>query len=202
MEEEKAEWYWLQGKVQSGPHPLSKVTDSVAQGIVTRTTSVWRQGWPEWRAADSVPELFAPTTSPADTSAAAPAGGAAAQPSGRSNYVARHWRGDFSLAWSFWVNGVLIGIAYQIAMVLLAVGGLFFLYGSLSIRSLLVIVLVAIVMGPILTVWQNVGAWRSASLHEARGGRRVWAVVVKILIVIWTLVFIASLIAAIMDVLK
>ena len=101
-----------------------KVLEAVAQNILQKTDYVWRQGWPEWKLAGSVPELFA-QTEPAARAAApaapeivvdalhrAPADPLAAHednPAG--NYFVRHWHGDLALPIAFWVNLVLLSFA-------------------------------------------------------------------------------------------
>ena len=45
------------GGKQVGPYDLTTLAGQVQQGVLTRTTLVWRQGMPAWAAADTVPEL-------------------------------------------------------------------------------------------------------------------------------------------------
>lgn len=94
------------------------------------------------------------------------------------NYLVQHWRGDLSLATSYWVNGVIGGIGFKIAVdyfgyycgaqVSPIVGGLAFL---------------ALIL--LFAVWQIVGIWRSASYHVERGGSSEWAGLAKVVAVVW-----------------
>ncbi|MBN8872335.1 MAG: hypothetical protein J0H67_05830 [Rhodospirillales bacterium] len=95
-------------------------------------------------------------------------------------YPGRHWRGDLSLAAAFWgsiLSGGLIAAAAGLA-------------GWLVLRGLImpwgVLLLVSANWGVrlLVAVWQVVGVWRSASRHASRGGRRFWAVLVKVLLVL------------------
>jgi len=82
----------------------------------------------------------------------------------RTNYVARHWRGEFSLSVSCWVNGVLGNIA-----VVLAVG--FFLRGASfkdEVQPEIALLAIVAVWTSVLIVatWQLVGVWRAASAYS------------------------------------
>lgn len=85
------------------------------------------------------------------------------------SYVARHWRGEMSLARSFWVNFILLSLA--LGLIFLApiessitrwpqpvAGGIVALY-AFSIP---------------IAVWRGVGTWRSAQVRAA-SGRPFWA---------------------------
>lgn len=92
------------------------------------------------------------------------------------NYFVRHWRGELSLATSYWVNGLLAGI-FTVA----AVAALTTLI--LRIRSNHVALMVAVSMwGVVLvvTLWQLVGIWRSASRPGADGKTSRWAGLAKV----------------------
>ncbi len=95
------------------------------------------------------------------TEAAAPASG---------SYLARHWRGQFSLAKSWWLNGVLIfaiGIHVATIVVLMVV------VTPLNETPILVYVigLVALAVQVAGYVWALGGIWRSAYRHT---GPKVW----------------------------
>ena len=209
MTEEKAEWHWLQGKEQSGPHPLSKVLEAIAQGVVNRTSYVWRQGWPEWKPAGSVPELFTGATAPpaaptvAASAGAAPAGSAAAEPSttDQTHYVVRHWRGDLSLPMSFWVNGILVSIGLQILSAPVAAvsepiskwfedgGNIVQFVAALCVATFMV------ALGLAVMVWQCVGIWRSASKHSSRGGNVFWAFLAKLMTIVWVMTLLVGVVS-------
>jgi len=73
-------------------------------------------------------------------------------------YITWHWRGDLSLPVSYWVNGQLFGIGYS-------VGAFFFFdHPDPSITYALGL-LIVIVVGLAMQVWQSVGIWRSADKY-------------------------------------
>jgi hypothetical protein len=89
---------------------------------------------------------------------------AAAQPTGSRNYLMRHWRGELSLPVSYWLNGILGGIV--LSVVVFAIGLMTHRDGEARplawFLSLGLIWLLCILM----TVWQTVGVWRSASRYQ------------------------------------
>lgn len=93
------------------------------------------------------------------------------------DYLRAHWRGELSLGISYWINGCLLGFLLN----LLGVG----LEGLLAAQNLRVDWgLVALVTGQVVflllvSLWQVVGIWRSATNHVARSGRRFWATAAK-----------------------
>jgi hypothetical protein len=92
----------------------------------------------------------------------------------------KHWRGDFSLGFSYWVIGSLltvIGVA-----ITTAVGS------SSGLRELGPMTSGAVILAfygfaVTLTLWQLVGIWRSADKHSQRGGKAVWAGLAKVMVV-------------------
>lgn len=92
------------------------------------------------------------------------------------NYLLRHWRGERSLPFAYWVNGALVGIGFVVALVVVFAlccdllptsPQTYFPVFSASYAS---IVMVAI--------WQVVGIWRSATLYRV-GGKRFWGGLAK-----------------------
>jgi hypothetical protein len=95
-----------------------------------------------------------------------------------SSYVARHWRGEMSLARSFWVKGMLLSLVFGLLFLApvdssithwprLVAGGIVALY----------------VFSIPLEIWQCVGTWRSARARAA-SGRPFWARVAQVVIAI------------------
>src|SRR3954447_15002683 len=87
------------------------------------------------------------------------------------NYFLRHWCGERSLSFAYWVNGALVGIGFVVAFVVLFVlccelletrPQTYFRVFSATYAS---IVMVAI--------WQVVGIWRSAARYRV-SGKRFW----------------------------
>ncbi len=98
-----------------------------------------------------------------------------AAPSG--SYIARHWRGDISLGWSYWINGAVIGFIGRV----LWYGAIAGLSVGVKDRSTLVASLIAMIAITLtIYIWQVVGIWRSARKHVGRGGKRIWAILAMV----------------------
>jgi hypothetical protein len=91
------------------------------------------------------------------------------------HYLRRHWRGDLSLARSFWVNVVLVNLA-----ILLLTASLY--EGETGWEP---VVLARVTLGLLafqlflLTPWQIVGCWRSAGRRTAETGKPLAGALVK-----------------------
>ena len=108
-------------------------------------------------------------------------------PARRSGYIAAHWRGELSLAQSYWVNCLLISVAMRIINIALA-GAVRSTH--ISLTTALVMMVVFVVLSVAITVWQIVGTLRSAAFSGSR-----WAILVNILMVLSALVLLSTLIA-------
>ena len=97
------------------------------------------------------------------------------------DYTERHWRGNSRLAWSYWVNGLLV----------LAVSLLLHLAILPSVRLVnewpsLVITVVAAdaLLSGLIAAWQITGTWRSAQRHFVATGRRFWTHIAQATLII------------------
>jgi hypothetical protein len=97
----------------------------------------------------------------------------------RRNYLVRHWRGELSLGFSYWVNGFLV---YVILTGLTGVVCANSLDVGLKTTALAGVFLYLLAIAA--TVWQMVGIWRSANAHVGRGGKHGWVIVAKIAVVL------------------
>jgi hypothetical protein len=118
-------------------------------------------------------------------------------PGKQGGYLARHWRGELKLPLSFWVNGVLLNLLVDLALLELIFArhpaGPPNAYGWFAMLALMVSM-------TIVTVWQLVGIWRSAQRHSARG-RPLWGRLARVAVIIgwvkwfrtaWTLILLAG----------
>jgi hypothetical protein len=119
-------------------------------------------------------------------------------PSRRNNFIARYWRGEYSLGVSYW----WFGFVSSIAAAALAAGILILFrvdrgYDPRAIFGTFVCIWLVII---VFTVWQIVGVWRSASRHTAHrravGKRAGWATAAKITCVLILLATINTLVTA------
>lgn len=110
----------------------------------------------------------------------------ARSPARRSRYIAAHWRGELSLAQSYWVNCLLVSVAMRIINIALT-GGLSSTHVSLT--AALVVIVAFVLLSVVVTVWQVVGTLRSAAFSGSR-----WAILVNILMVLSLLGLLSTLI--------
>lgn len=92
-------------------------------------------------------------------------------------YLGAHWRGEHSLARSFWVNNVLLSV--PLAMALTAVMS----WISVKGQSLQISAITLLLGWPLLlafNVWCIVGAWRAASEYLRIDGSLLWAWLARI----------------------
>lgn len=100
-------------------------------------------------------------------------------------YIRTHWRGEFSLARSYWVNGVLLTIVLRMADEALA--EIIFAHNNTQLlrpESALIVLIIEAAVLVTVTVWQLVGIWRSAALHKRQTGRRGWATLAQAVVVL------------------
>jgi hypothetical protein len=104
-------------------------------------------------------------------------------PSRTRNYILRHWRGECSLAVSYWVNGWLAFIAIIVLGVVVAAATR---DGRDPWTYLLGIVLVWLFAGLAL-IWQTVGIWQAATRSRRVRGKRFWPAVAQVMAVLGVL---------------
>ena len=87
------------------------------------------------------------------------------------NFIARHWRGEFSLARSYWVNHLLLGCGVGLAVGALA-AAINLHAVEQPVRWLISLGLTWSVI-TLFSIWAVVGVWRAATAYRATG-KRVW----------------------------
>jgi len=96
------------------------------------------------------------------------------------SYIRKHWRGELSLAVSFWINLFLLNIVLWLFWVLLSDGEI--------LKNPVIIARIAIIFGifSILIVypWQIIGLWRSCNRHIEISGKRFWARTAQVLVIL------------------
>ena len=107
-----------------------------------------------------------------------------------ANYFVRHWRGELSLPFAYWINGCLfaggLSIALQVAVTGMEAAGY-------SLRSISFAVIGYFLLSVSLWLWSVVGIWRSADSHVVNGGSRGWATTAKAMVVLGALAMSQSL---------
>ena len=95
-------------------------------------------------------------------------------------YILMHWRGELSLAISFWRNVFLINMGLRLFEN-------WFTKSSLIENPVVAIQVTAFyffVVFAIVFPWQMIGLWRSANRHKEQAKDRFWPGVVKVLVVL------------------
>lgn len=103
-------------------------------------------------------------------------------PARRNNFIARYWRGEYSLGISYWWFGFVGNIAVAILT-----AGIVILFRADDPRAIFGSVVSVWLVIIVFIVWQVTGVWRSANRLIARrqavGRRAGWATVAKVVVV-------------------
>lgn len=131
------------------------------------------------------PSLAIPLTSVASSSTRTTA---------KWNVILRHWRGEFSLAVSYWAIGFLGNVV--VALALVAVSSTFSMDTGYEPTLIFGGLCFAWILAAAVLVWQVVGLWRSAerrAVENHRNGRRAfWSRVAQVMAVLGVLEFMST----------
>lgn len=202
------EWFHVRDGRTCGPTDAGDLIELLKSHTIAPDSLVWCQGMTAWTTpaeaiAAGLPTLPAkdgpampwlPPSPPSSASGAriqepqgrnpVPVRGRAASPERvkPDSYLAAHWRGDYSLARSFWLNHLLI--AGLCVFALCAATGM--IDRSLGERPSLVLALTLPILALLSCVqgWQLVGTWRSAGRRTLLRGRAGLSRFVRTLLVI------------------
>lgn len=84
-------------------------------------------------------------------------------------WILKHWRGEYSLAFSFWVNVVAVNLVLTLPLKWASVD-----YGVADPLTATRVHMVLIGAHVLIFPWQFVGLWRAARRHRAHGGTALW----------------------------
>jgi hypothetical protein len=110
-------------------------------------------------------------------------------PARSGGLFATHWRGEYSLPRSYWVNGVVI-FHIGINMALLIVLGIALAAFKGKTALVLIVGLGEVALLCAAYVWALVGIWRAARKYQ---GSRIWSILARLAIVFGVLVSIGNL---------
>jgi len=153
---------------------------------------VWREGLAEWVVATELPELALAASPPAPKASGiegSTLGDRTTESRRFNNFIAMNWRGEFSLATSYWLFGFLGNLfAGILAAVMVAA---FQSDGDYQPKAIFTSIFLVWAGIGAVAVWQLVGVWRSANRHiKARvllGKKSPWAGLAKIAVVVGVL---------------
>jgi hypothetical protein len=107
-------------------------------------------------------------------------------PNRRNNFIARYWRGEYSLGVSYWLFGLIGNIA--VSVIVAGIVSLFRTERGYEPRAILGSIVCVWLVIILFIVWQVAGVWRSANRLIARrqavGKRAGWATVAKVVVVL------------------
>lgn len=115
------------------------------------------------------------------------------RPSGRTHpiaaYALRHWRGEQSLAWSYWVNNVVLSVPLG-----LAVTGLmaWIAHVGEDLQSGAVALLIGWPLLLAVDTWCTVGTWRAAREYRRIGGSALWTFLARLSLALGALQTVSS----------
>ena len=172
-------WYYKIENKSVGPYTLETFTELIMASVISETTLVWKEDASDWATANSMPEfshLFSKKALPLSALSNQSTGTSddlmqeEQPPSSQNknmekvekNYLLRHWNGEFSLAWAWWVNGALFNVILMILDSILT---------DAAILENPWIGLAYMILFLIVYVWQIIGIYRSAEnyVYEAQG---------------------------------
>jgi hypothetical protein len=107
------------------------------------------------------------------------------------NFIVKHWRGEYSLAVSYWLFGFLIAIF--VAILPFALGELSNAL-NLGTETQGTLILANYAAIAAVSVWQIVGVIRSASAYVKHGGRYIWAAMATLMVCLGALRLVNSFI--------
>ncbi|MEX0451793.1 hypothetical protein V6X62_08225 [Spiribacter sp. 218] len=101
---------------------------------------------------------------------------------GPADYIVNHWRGDLSLAKSYWLNTFLLSLPF--IFMLNSLESLAHTVRSVEQTALFFWIFAALIALTFpLTAWQLIGTWRSATKRKINTGKGGWSLVAKVLMV-------------------
>src|SRR5260370_5255427 len=160
-------WYLFDGARQLGPLSLSELKHFLKVQSLPDVQE-WREGLKEGAAPSELPE-FAPVGPPPIPTISEDGRGQGADDDIATkrhrfnNFIARNWRGEFSLGTTYWLFGFLGNLFAGVLAI--AVMAAFQSDGGYEPRAIFATILLVWVGIVTIAVWQTVGVWRSANRH-------------------------------------
>tara|TARA_B100000315_G_scaffold236680_1_gene252724 strand:- start:830 stop:2362 length:1533 start_codon:yes stop_codon:yes gene_type:complete len=99
----------------------------------------------------------------------------------KKSFIARHWKGELSLATSFWINLFLLNIVITVIYITIET---LFEKNQFDPRLSFLLFFIMNIALIIIYPWQLVGTWRAANNHVQQTQRSFWAGWAKVLLVI------------------
>lgn len=97
------------------------------------------------------------------------------------SWILKHWRGQYSLAISFWLNTILVNFIISLPFSFVLIDLLQAGKENLFLRVLFNFQLLRI----IISVWQAVGVYRS-SVYSLSFGKSFWGFAARVIVIVFT----------------
>lgn len=97
-------------------------------------------------------------------------------------YIKDHWRGNHSLARSYWINWIVLGLLIGFASIWIGER-----LGQQQAKSAILNSILIVLVVLIIWIWQLVGLWRSSNNHIYKTGRTFWPSIAKLIVIIGAL---------------
>ena len=97
------------------------------------------------------------------------------------SFLVRHWRGTLPLVASFWGVGIALPILFESTLSVVHLYDRTYGFGPRSFGASLLLV---VAFAAVSTVWQVVGVWNSAATYVGKGGRKIFAILARLAMVI------------------
>lgn len=105
-------------------------------------------------------------------------------------YIRKHWRGELSLAASFWINCILLNGALGLVLVILNLVSSTE-HPRTSAGAILMYIYIQLLL---VYPWQAIGLWRCSNRRRKEMGNSLWLRIAKASVIVWVLVILGNLV--------
>lgn len=190
---------WANDK-EYGPLTFENLKALVNQRLLTKDHWIRLSERDDWIAANSIQHLFEPHATRKTLVKAEPQDRFAGEveekqnssdlaspkhsrpEKARSNFIARHWRGELSLPVSYWLCNFLGAIAAVVAVRLISKSFDFKDEFKPEVALLAVLSIWTVLF--VIFLWQTVGTWRSATNYSITNSSKYWGGIAKFFVII------------------
>lgn len=176
-------YYYLRGSDKIGPVSKEEILKLYHAGDINDETHIWTDGWSNWKKFGDlrVKKQATPPPVPEQPVKNIPL----VSKSDSENYIIGSWRGEKSLAVSYWLNGILITLFLQVVLgIYNSASSLFSNIARQHVQLYFSIALVLEIFVVAVAVWQTVGILRSAENHKEKTNKKFFATLAQIIIVL------------------
>lgn len=169
----REEYFLFKNSYTSGPFTIEKIKEMAQENVINDNDLIWCEGMKDWeKYADRFNRHLKKDDNSNNNKNNQPT--QIIQDPPKFNYFLRHWRGDISLGWTYWINVVLVSIVLKVSQIIVQPLADTFNPVTASLYNIIWCLFTLLV-----ACWQIVGLWRSASKYRIRGGSEIWSGLAK-----------------------